>query len=266
MRAKKRFGQHFLHDPAVIARIVAALAPRPGQRLVEIGPGRGALTHPVLEHASVLHAVEIDRELGARLQALPEAANGTLQVHTADALTFDFAALAADAQRLRLFGNLPYNIATELLFRLLPHAPLIEDMHFMLQKEVVQRLCAEPGSKARGRLSVMLQTRCNVEHLFGVPPGAFSPPPAVDSAVVRLRPLRHPELDAATVDEFSDLVRLAFQQRRKTLRNALRSRLAETAIRAAGVDPGQRAEALSNAQFVKLAEQLAAQHSGDGFS
>ncbi|MDH3713240.1 MAG: 16S rRNA (adenine(1518)-N(6)/adenine(1519)-N(6))-dimethyltransferase RsmA [Gammaproteobacteria bacterium] len=254
MRAKKRFGQHFLHDRTVIERIVASLAPQPGQMLVEIGPGHGALTYPVLRRGVDLQAIEIDRELSEALRA--PATGGNLQVHNLDALHFDFAALATDTRRLRLFGNLPYNIATELLFRLLRDAENILDMHFMLQKEVAQRLVAVPGSKARGRLSVMIQAWCGVELLFSVPPGAFSPPPAVHSAVVHIVPRERPELGASESDRFTDVVRRAFQQRRKTLRNTLRGCLTESAIREAGVDPGLRAETLSNAQFVKLAEQL----------
>jgi len=254
MRAKKSLGQHFLHDRSVIERIVANLAPQPEQLLVEIGPGRGALTHPVLRCGAQLHAVEIDRELCAALRATDS--SGKLQVHSADALQFDFGALATDARPLRLFGNLPYNIATELLFRLLRAAGKIQDMHFMVQKEVAHRLVAGPGGKARGRLSVMIQVSCGVELLFTVPPGAFSPPPAVDSAVVRLVPHERPELGTSDASQFADLVRLAFQQRRKTLRNTLRGCLSESAIRDAGVDPGLRAETLSNAQFVNLARQM----------
>lgn len=257
MRARRRFGQHFLHDRAVIERIVDHLAPRPGQLLVEIGPGRGALTYPVLARGADLHAVEIDRDLAAALRA--PATGGALQVHEADALSFDFAALASGGRRLRLFGNLPYNIATELLFRLLRATGSIDDMLFMVQKEVAQRLVADPGSRARGRLSVMIQAWCEVERLLNVPAGAFAPPPAVESAVVRLLPRARPTLGTADPARFAALVRQAFQQRRKTLRNALRGWLDEAAIRAAGVDPGLRAEAVSNAQFVKLVEQLTSQ-------
>ncbi len=264
MRAKKRFGQHFLHDQSVVQRIVAALAPQSGELLVEIGPGHGALTRPVLQRASPLLAIEIDPELSRALTAMPEAADGRLQVHTGDALSFDFAALGAGHKALRVFGNLPYNIATELLFRLLTHAHLICDMHFMVQKEVAQRLVAEPGSKARGRLGVMVQSRCRVERLFTVPPGAFTPPPAVDSAVVRILPRESVTLGPGTRAVFADLVRLAFQQRRKTLRNALRERLDDAAIRDAGVDPGSRAETLTNDQFVKLAEQFALRRKSRG--
>lgn len=255
MRAKKRFGQHFLHDRTVIERIVASLAPQPGQLLVEIGPGHGALTYPVLQRGADLQAIEIDRELSAALR--PPATGGSLQVHNVDALKFDFAALATDTRRLRLFGNLPYNIATELMFRLLHETGNVQDMLFMVQKEVAQRLVAGPGSKARGRLSVMIQAWCDVELLFSVPPGAFSPPPAVHSAVVHIVPRTRPDLGTSDPDQFADVVRRAFQQRRKTLRNTLRGCLTESAIREAGVDPGSRAETLDNAQFVKLAEQAA---------
>lgn len=254
MRAKKRFGQHFLRDQATVQRIVDLLAPAPDQLLVEIGPGQGALTYPVLQRGATLHAIEIDRELSSALMA--QDAGGKLRVHNADALYFDFAALATGARRLRLFGNLPYNIATELLFRLLPLADSIADMHFMVQKEVAQRLVAAPGSKARGRLSVMIQVACEVELLFDVAPGAFAPPPAVDSAVVRITPLRESALAGVDPARFAELVRQAFQQRRKTLRNNLRGVLCEAAIRAAGVDPGLRAQALSNSQLVDLTAQL----------
>ena len=262
MRAKKHLGQHFLHDRTVVDRIISAIAPQPGQLLVEIGPGHGALTHPVLRLGTDLHAIEIDRELSEALRA--RHAHDGLQLHNGDALQFDFCALASDNRQLRVFGNLPYNIATELMFRLLPVAEKIADMHFMVQKEVAQRLIAAPGSKTRGRLSVMMQTWCSVELLFGVPPGAFSPPPAVDSAVVRIVPLARPEVHGDERDRFSDLVRRAFQQRRKTLRNTLRGCLTDSAIRAAGVDPGLRAETLSNSQFVKLAEQLTLQPATTG--
>ncbi len=254
MRAKKRFGQHFLHDRSVVERIVAYLSPQADDLLVEIGPGRGALTLPVLQCGVTLQVVEIDRELAAALRV--RHSDERLRVHDADALRFDFAALATDQRRLRLFGNLPYNIATELLFRLLPTAPLIEDMLFMVQKEVAQRLVAKPGGKVRGRLSVMIQAWCQVESLFTVAPGAFTPPPAVESAVVRLVPLPHPQ-HGGDPELFAELVRVAFQQRRKTLRNALRGHLPESAILAAGVDPGARAQALENRAFVKLTQQLA---------
>ena len=257
MRARKRFGQHFLHDPAVIDRIIGAINPQPGQALVEIGPGRGALTGALLAAASALDVVEIDRDLA---QGLREryAAQSALVVHAADALDFDWAALArARGLRLRLIGNLPYNISTPLLFKLLEHADCIEDMHFMLQREVVQRIVAAPGTASYGRLGVMLAPRVVATELLSVGPGAFQPPPKVWSAVVRLAPRPAPPLWAAT-PHYGAVVMAAFGQRRKTLRNALSALLSAEQIRAAGIDPGARAETLSAAQFGQLAQAVSA--------
>ncbi|HUS25548.1 MAG TPA: 16S rRNA (adenine(1518)-N(6)/adenine(1519)-N(6))-dimethyltransferase RsmA [Candidatus Binatia bacterium] len=247
---KKRFGQHFLHDPGVIARIVRILAPRPGQPLVEIGPGLGALTVPVLEAAGALRAVELDRDVIPRLQQRC-AGKGALDVLQADALKVDFRALAAGT-KLRLFGNLPYNISTPLLFHLLDHSGAIEDMHFMLQKEVVDRMTAAPGSPDYGRLTVMLGARAQAEALFTVGAGAFSPPPKVESAMVRLRP-RPASYAIPDFARFEEVVRRAFGQRRKTLANALKGVLDPESIRRAGVDPGVRAEELAPEQFAALA-------------
>ena len=257
MRARKRFGQHFLHDPAVIDRIIAAIDPRPGQALVEIGPGRGALTGALLAAGSSLDVIEIDRDLA---QALREryAADSGLVVHEADALDFDWAALArARGAPLRLIGNLPYNISTPLLFRLLEHAGSIEDMHFMLQREVVKRIVAAPGTASYGRLGVMLAPRVEATELLSVGPGAFQPPPKVWSAVVRLVPRPAPPPWAAN-PHYGPLVMAAFGQRRKTLRNALAALLSAEQIRAAGIDPGARAETLSAAQFGQLAQAASA--------
>lgn len=250
--ARKRFGQHFLHDPGVIARILAAFDPRPGQTVVEIGPGRGALTVPLLERLPRLHAIELDRDLAARLPGFA-GGSGELIVHQADALAFDFAALAAGG-RVRLIGNLPYNISTPLLFHLIDQADAIEDMLFMVQREVAERLAAAPGGNRYGRLSVMVQWRCEVESLFDVGPGAFQPPPKVWSSVVRLRP----RAAAAAIDRssFARLVQAAFAQRRKTLRNSLRGLLDEQALARAGVDPGARPQTLALGQFVRLSEEL----------
>ncbi|MDQ2696657.1 MAG: 16S rRNA (adenine(1518)-N(6)/adenine(1519)-N(6))-dimethyltransferase RsmA [Pseudomonadota bacterium] len=253
---RKRFGQHFLHDRTVIRRILDAVQPAPDQRLVEIGPGRGALTRPLLERAGELDAVEVDRDLIARLAQLK---GGTLRLHNADALTLDFAALRrGDPRRLRVVGNLPYNISTPLLFHLLEFAPHIADMHFMLQREVVERLAAGPGGADYGRLSVMVQYRCRVEPLWTVGPGAFYPPPKVQSAFVRLVP--HPRPPVAVTDEarFAAVVREAFSQRRKTLRNSLRRLADAAAIAAAGIDPGARPETLSLADFAALSNRLSA--------
>ena len=256
-RARKRFGQNFLHDEAVIDRILRAIAPRPGQTLVEIGPGLGALTVPLLETAHTLHVVELDRDVIPHLQQSC-AGKGELHVHQLDALKFDFASLAHGEDSLRVVGNLPYNISTPLLFHLLDFAPLIADMYFMVQKEVALRMAAAPGGGDYGRLSVMLQWRCAVELLFPVGPGAFRPAPKVDSAFVRLVPHAAPPVQIDDEDVFSDLVRRAFSQRRKTLRNTLKGLLDEQGIREAGVDPGLRAEVLSLAQFAALANRAAA--------
>jgi 16S rRNA (adenine1518-N6/adenine1519-N6)-dimethyltransferase len=252
---RKRFGQHFLHDPGILARIVAAIAPHPGEHLVEIGPGEGALTLPLLRAAHKLTAIELDRDLIAPLQAKAQGV-GDLTIISADALTVDFTALA-QAGPIRLIGNLPYNISTPILFHCLEHAAAIADMHFMLQKEVVDRMAAPPGSKTYGRLSVMLQLRCSVEPLLHVPPGAFRPPPKVDSAVVRLVPLPSHELPDVGFPLIEKLVRAAFGQRRKTLSNALREFATAAEIDAAGIDPRARAEQLAPAAYVAMARQLA---------
>jgi 16S rRNA (adenine1518-N6/adenine1519-N6)-dimethyltransferase len=259
--ARKRFGQHFLHDPGILRRIVEAIAPQPEDRLVEIGPGEGALTLPLLRACGHLTAIELDRDLIASLAARARDI-GDLNIISADVLTVDFSKLAGPsrpsmASKLRIAGNLPYNISTPILFHCLDHAAAIHDMHFMLQKEVVDRMAAPPGSKTYGRLSVMLQLRCTVEPLFRVPPGAFRPPPKVDSAIVRLTPLPTqalPDADSGMIDR---LVRAAFGQRRKTLSNALRDLATAKQIDAAGIDPRARAEQLAPSAFVALAQTLA---------
>lgn len=251
-RPRKRFGQHFLHERATIDRIVASVSPQAGERVIEIGPGEGALTWPLLAAAGALDVVEVDRDLAAALRAEERAG---LTVHEGDVLTFDFTALA-DHGPLRLVGNLPYNISTPLLFHLLAQREVITDMHFMLQREVVDRLAAAPGSKVYGRLSVMIQAHCAVEPLFRIAPGAFRPPPAVESAVVRLRPHPEPAVAPAHAAAFAQIVRLAFGARRKTLRNTLRAQLSAEAISTAGIDPQARPETLSVADFVALAEAL----------
>ena len=255
-RPRKRFGQHFLHDPAVIARIVTAIHPRHAETLVEIGPGRGAITVPLLQAAGRLHVVELDRDLIEPLRRLCRE-SGELSVHCGDALRYDFCQLAG-ASRLRITGNLPYNISTPLLFHLLASAHCIEDMHFMLQKEVVERMAAGPGSTQYGRLSVMPQYRCEVIPLFNIGAGAFQPPPRVESAFVRLVPYREPPV--AVVDEtmLATVVQQAFGQRRKTLRNALRGVIGEQHIQALGIDPAARAEMLGIGEFAALANYAAA--------
>ncbi len=257
MRARKRFGQHFLHDPAVIARIVAAIAPRPDEALVEIGPGPGALTGPLLAIMERLDVVEIDRDLAAALQRQFSGQPG-LRMHLGDALGFDFAALARErGRKLRVIGNLPYNISTPLLFRLLEASDQIIDMHFMLQKEVVDRIVAPPGGRQYGRLGVMLAPRVRATKLLDIGPGAFRPPPRVWSALVRLEVLPDPP-SWAGLPQFAAVVSAAFGQRRKTLRNALAGLLSAEQIAAAGIDPKARAETLAAGQFGELARAVAA--------
>jgi len=254
-RPRKRFGQNFLHDPAIIQRIVRTVNPQPGQRLVEIGPGKGAITFPLLKACQRLEVIELDRDL---VQPLAEsaAALGELVIHQQDALRFDFAALA-DGERLRTVGNLPYNISTPLLFHLIAQSDSIQDMHFMLQKEVVDRMAAVPGNRDYGRLSVMIQYHCKVEPLFRVGPGAFQPAPRVDSAFVRLTPWPQPQVVVKDVACLATVVKQAFSQRRKTLRNTLKGLLPEQTIRATGTDPSARPECISLEQYAALANQLA---------
>ncbi|HEX5056994.1 MAG TPA: 16S rRNA (adenine(1518)-N(6)/adenine(1519)-N(6))-dimethyltransferase RsmA [Gammaproteobacteria bacterium] len=251
-KARKRFGQNFLTDKNIVGKIVMSISPQPGDNLVEIGPGLGALTRPLLAKAKRLQAVELDRDLIPRLRESCRDA-GELLIHEADALEFDFSTLAEPARPLRLVGNLPYNISTPLLFHLIGFIAAIRDMHFMLQKEVVDRMAAEPDTDDYGRLSVMLQYHCAVEPLFTVPPGAFNPRPKVDSRIVRLLPHPAPPSPVENYADFSALVKQAFSQRRKTLRNNLKPILDADIIAALGIDPGTRAETLSLADFAKLA-------------
>ncbi len=255
--ARKRFGQHFLHDPAIIARIVDAIALQSGDAAVEIGPGQGALTARLLRAAGQLDAIEIDRDLAAVLRAR-FAAEPCWRLHECDALQIDWRALAAArGARLRIVGNLPYNISTPLLFRLLACADVIADMHFMLQKEVVDRIVAAPGSAAYGRLTVMLAPHVLATRLLDVGAGAFRPAPRVSSALVRLQVLEAPP-DWSASPLYGELVTAAFGQRRKTLRNALSQLLSPAQIHAEGIDPGARAETLAPAQFGALARAAAA--------
>ena len=253
--AKKHLGQHFLHERGIINKIVQAVDPQPGDRLVEIGPGQGAITFPLLDRHHELTVIEFDRDL---IFPLTEAAraHGTLEVIHRDVLTVDFSALAHNGGPIRLVGNLPYNLSSPILFHALEHAAAIRDMHFMLQKEVVDRMAAEPGSKVYGRLSVMLQAYCHVTPLFTVPPGAFRPPPKVDSAVVRLVPRDPATIQVRDPAKFEAVVRDAFGQRRKTLRNALSQQCDAAAIEAAGIRPDARAEQIAVADFVRLANSL----------
>ena len=251
-RARKRFGQNFLTDPHVVAGIVAAINPQQDDHIVEIGPGLGVLTESLLPSVTSLDAIELDRDIIPKLTEHCRG-RGQLQIHEADALKFDFASLAEDGRPLRIVGNLPYNISTPLMFRLLSLRQLIQDMHFMLQKEVVDRLAATPGGKDYGRLSVMMQYHCRVEALMDVPPESFSPAPKVDSAVVRLVPYREPPVSVDDVDVLEKLVTQAFSQRRKTLRNTLKPMLSAEQMEALGIDPQRRAETLSLAEFASLA-------------
>lgn len=253
-RPKKSFGQHFLHEKRYIDRIVSSVAPRDGDTVVEIGPGEGAMTLPLLAVARRMTAIELDTDLIPGLQARA-AAVGELRIVHSDVLKVDFTALARElgAERLRIAGNLPYYISSPILFHCVAHAPAIQDMHFMLQKEVVDRMAAEPGSKVYGRLSVMLQLACKVTPLFTVPPGAFRPPPKVDSAVVRLVPLAPEALPTGDPARIHAVVKAAFAMRRKTLANTLKGLVDESTIRELGIDPRARAETLAPMDFVKLA-------------
>lgn len=252
-RARKRFGQNFLVDPHYVERILDAVNPQPGENIVEIGPGLAAITGGLVARAGHIAAIEIDRDLAARLRTSFTSAQLTL--HEADALAFDYAALGRD---LRVVGNLPYNISSPLLFRLAENDSTLRDLHVMLQREVVARMTASPGTADYGRLTVMLQVKFAIRRLFVVPGGAFRPAPKVESAVARLTPLGAAKPPIADEALFARVVAAAFGQRRKTLRNALSTLCDEAALRAAGIDPGVRGEALSVADFVRLANALAA--------
>lgn len=254
-RPRKRFGQNFLRDDAVVNRIAAAIAPRAGEHLVEIGPGEGALTRALLVEGCTLDAIELDRDLVPGLLASFGLRAG-FQLHSQDALKFDYAALAQERGMLRVVGNLPYNISTPLLFRLLGSAALISDMHFMLQKEVVDRLAASPGNKLWGRLGIMAQYRCRVEHLFDVAPQSFFPPPKVNSAIVRLTPWTRSPWPACDSDQLRATVQAAFSARRKTLRNNLKALIDSTRLEALGIDPAARAETLQLSQFIEIANAI----------
>ncbi len=253
-RARKRFGQHFLHDRNIIDRILRAIAPQAGDNLVEIGPGQGALTYPLLQRCDRLTAIELDRDLVPVLEQRAPAF-GQLEVINADILEFELSSIAS-TRKFRLVGNLPYNISTPLMFHLLESADLIEDMHFMVQKEVAQRIVAVPGDSSYGRLSVMLQCRCLCQYLFDVAPTCFRPPPKVDSAVIRLLPLERPKYAIGDAASFARIVQTAFSQRRKTISNSLKSLLDRETIIACGIDPGLRAENLEIADFAKLSRAL----------
>lgn len=250
-QARKRFGQNFLQDHSIIYNILAHAQIKAGEHWVEIGPGLGALTQPLLEAGVQLDVVELDRDL-VKLLSKRFADQPRFTIHSADALKFDFAALTKDSGKLRVIGNLPYNISTPLMFHLLETADLIQDMHFMLQKEVVDRICAEPGSKQFGRLSVMMQYFCETECLFEVPPESFDPIPKVMSAIVKLTPHTQPPVEIYDFKQFNQLVTQAFSQRRKTIRNSLRELVSESEMQALNINPNARAEDLSLDDFARL--------------
>jgi len=251
--ARKRFGQNFLHDKYVLSSITEAIAPAPDDVMVEIGPGLGAMTEQLMRTLKMMHVVELDRDLVARLEKTYNPAR--LTIHAGDALKFDFGAIPVPAgQKLRIVGNLPYNISSPLLFHLATFAPQVQDQHFMLQKEVVERMVAPPGSKTYGRLSVMLQWRYDMTLLFVVPPEAFDPPPKVESAIVRMIPVANPlPCDGATLEA---VVLKAFSQRRKVIRNCLAGMFTEEQIVAAGINPTDRPEVVGLAEYVALANLL----------
>lgn len=258
-RARKRFGQNFLNDPYIIDGIVSAINPQPGENLVEIGPGLGALTEPVAREVDKLSVVELDRDLAERLRHHPDLAD-KLTIYEGDAMKFDFTQLSSEENPLRIFGNLPYNVSTPLMFHLFSFAGKVKDMHFMLQKEVVNRLAAGPGSKAYGRLTVMAQYYCKVMPVLEVPPTAFVPPPKVDSAVVRLVPyedLPHPATSLKWLDR---VCREGFNQRRKTVRNCYKGLLGDNEFEQLGINSGVRPENLTLEQFVAMANWLDAHH------
>ena len=251
---RKRFGQNFLHDHNIIYNILSSLQAKPNQHWVEIGPGQGALTEPLLKMGLCLDVVELDRDLVAFL--IEKFKHTDLQIHSGDALKFNFSALAVNDEKLRIIGNLPYNISTPLMFHLLDNASCIEDMHFMLQKEVVDRICAVPGSKKYGRLSVMMQYHCASELLFYVPPESFDPAPKVMSAIVRLVPHLSPPVQVNDMFKLNKVVTQAFSQRRKTLRNSLKKIIDENTIIDLNIDPTARAEVLTLDDFARLSNML----------
>lgn len=250
-RARKRFGQNFLQDTGVINHIIRAINPQPDDHLVEIGPGQGALTEQLSASGGQLDVIELDRDLVPGLLAA-FSVNPRFKLHSADALKFDFAALAANTQPLRVVGNLPYNISTPLIFKLLENTAIIKDMYFMLQLEVVDRLSATPGGKDWGRLGIMAQYHCAVDKLFEVPPEAFNPRPKVRSAIVKLAPWRESPWPSCDTKALRKVVQTAFGQRRKTLRNNLKGLIDTTRLEALNIDPGARAETLELTQFIEI--------------
>jgi 16S rRNA (adenine1518-N6/adenine1519-N6)-dimethyltransferase len=254
-QARKRFGQNFLQDQAIIDDILAAISPSENDHMVEIGPGQGAITAPLVDSGATIDVVELDRDLIPILEK-KFSGKSNLTIHAADALNFDFSSLVSNDAPLRVIGNLPYNITTPLLFHLLDQAEHISDMCFMLQKEVVERICAQPGTKSYGRLSIMIQYYCEAELLFIVPPEAFDPIPKVDSAIIYLKPLAKPRGGDSDVSVLNKLVTAAFSQRRKTLSNTLKNIVSSEQILAVGLQPEQRAETVTIEQFVALANSV----------
>lgn len=252
---RKRFGQNFLHDQSIIYNILGSLGIQAGEHWVEIGPGQGALTEPLLKTGVKLDVIELDRDLVALLQRR-YVDHANLTIHSADALTFDFNQLAQNGKLLRVVGNLPYNISTPLLFHLLENCAVIEDMTFMLQKEVVDRICAPPGSKTYGRLSIMMRYYCETEWLFDVPPESFTPAPKVDSAIIRLTPHKTSPCNVHDLEQLNKIIILAFSQRRKTIRNALKTLLPEADLTALLIDPTRRPETLSLEEFVQISNTI----------
>ena len=254
-RPRKHFGQNFLHDRNILDKIIRVIQPQPDERFVEIGPGRGAMTGPLLEKVQSLDVIEIDHDLAAALPGRFAADN--LTVHQADALKFDFRQLQRDDKALRLTGNLPYNISTPLLFHILEHHQLFSDIHVMLQKEVAMRIAAEPGNRTYGRLSVAIAARCRIEHLFNIKPGSFTPAPRVDSSFIRLVPDAEKRAAVTDFTAFDRVVKQSFAMRRKRLSNTLGKIMTSADIESVGIDPGTRAEQLSVADFVRLANLFA---------
>ena len=254
-KARKRFGQNFLQDQNIIYSILGNIQVLAREHWVEIGPGLGAITEPLLENDIDLDVIELDRNLVRYLED-KFGSNNRFKLHSADALSFDFSSLVKDEKKIRIIGNLPYNISTPLLFHLLKNAYCIEDMHFMLQKEVVDRICAEPGSKKYGRLTVMLQYYCAPEFVFDVPPESFDPIPKVMSSIVKLTPLISPPVEIDSIEQLNKVVVTAFSQRRKTIRNSLKKILDEAQISELGIDPTLRAESLSLAEFARLSKVI----------
>lgn len=253
-KARKRFGQNFLQDQGVIRRIIRGVSPRPSDHMVEIGPGLGALTEVILDEAGALDAIELDRDLLPILRAKFFSYEDKFRIYEADAMKFDFSSLQQDERPLRIIGNLPYNISTQLIFHLLQHTTCVQDMHFMLQKEVVDRLAAKPGDKLYGRLGIMAQYYCEIEPLFIVPPEAFDPIPKVDSAIVRLMPYQKKPHTAKSLSTLEKIVKTSFSMRRKTLRNNLKGLMSAEQLQSLDIDPTRRPETLSLVDFISIAD------------